>query len=61
MVDLPMLLLMTLLRLAYTLFEIDTADLPAVLLAPRPFLCDFIFAEVGPVITEPLMSLHERI
>ena len=56
-----MLLLMTLLRRGYPLLEIDTADLPAVLLAPRPFLCDLILAEVGPVITEPLMSLHERI
>lgn len=60
MVDLPM-LLMILLRRGNPLFEIDTADLPAVLLAPSPFLCDFMFAEVGPVITEPLMSLHERI
>lgn len=55
-----MLLLMTLLRRGNPLLEIDT-DLPAVLLAPRPFLCDFILADVGPVITEPLMSLQERI
>ena len=36
-----MLLLITLLRRGIPVFEVDTADLPAVLLAPRPFLCDF--------------------